>query len=440
MLTEGTPYWGSPKAIFPLAFGIESPVFSALDALINNDRLKAFAVNLAGLYNLYPSDRYGPWLSVNGATQGHDGVAAFVNTLGGNAALLEQAQGYHDSLYERFYDNGGAIDTRIVVGTGLPTIGNVSFATADNGGEIAAGTFTNGDETVPGRSATQGAIGTRTPFGDPVHIQYSCNVSHAPMPGNAQLLDAYKDFIDHGAVPRKLPGPCSARGGVYRFRAATLGADPASRAAGPMTLHQAQQQGLIDLLELPQDTFAVLDDDQPATLEVPITGGSFTYTPLKDDSQGTTLTYGPLTGLLVLRPGSPGGAPAVTLNGVPVAPHGAPSGGGGAGGGGATPAPPAATLPPAAHKPARLAFVRRPKLHGRRLTLALRVPKAGTLRVVVTQRGHTLGAARAKLRRAGRKALTLRLRRRPHGKLVVTVTFKPRGGRAQRLTARLRAR
>ena len=333
VLTEGTPYWGSPKSIFPLAFGIESPLFSALDALINNDRLKAFAVNLAGLYNLYPSDRYGPWLSLAGTTQTHAGVASFVSTLGGNAGLFEQAQGYHNSLYEPFYDNGGAIDTRIVVGTGLPTIGDVSFADADDGGVIAAGGFTNGDGTVPGRSATQGTVGTKAPLGDPVHIQYACNVSHVPLPGDRKLLDAYKDFIDHGAVPRKLPGPCDANGGVYHFRSSTIGQSPAvaARASGPLTLDDADQQGLIDLIAMPADTLAVVDDDVPATLEVPIVNGSFSYTSLKNDAHGAPLTYGPLTGLLVLKPGAPGAAPAVTLNGTPVAPHGAPSGGGGSG-------------------------------------------------------------------------------------------------------------
>ena len=25
VLTAGTPYWGSPKSFFPLAFGVESP-------------------------------------------------------------------------------------------------------------------------------------------------------------------------------------------------------------------------------------------------------------------------------------------------------------------------------------------------------------------------------------------------------------------------------
>ena len=82
VLTVGTPYWGSPKSVFPLIFGVESPLFSILDGLINNNRLKAFAINLAGLYNLYPSDRYGTWLSLLGKDQDQTGVAAFISAVG----------------------------------------------------------------------------------------------------------------------------------------------------------------------------------------------------------------------------------------------------------------------------------------------------------------------------------------------------------------------
>ena len=28
VLTAGTPYWGSPKSFFPLAFGVEAPTWS----------------------------------------------------------------------------------------------------------------------------------------------------------------------------------------------------------------------------------------------------------------------------------------------------------------------------------------------------------------------------------------------------------------------------
>lgn len=450
VLTVGTPYWGSPKSVFPLAFGVESPLFSILDALIDNHRLKAFAVNLAGLYNLYPSDRYGTWLSLVGKDQDQTGVAAFISAVGGNAALFNQARGYHDSLYEKFYDAGGRIDTRIVVGTGVPTIRNVSLVDGDGGSVLAAGGFTNGDGTVPGVSATQGAIGTTKPLGDPVHVQYACHVAHVPLPGDSSVLGAYTDFLDHGAVPRKLPGPCQSSGSSWKFEADGIGLPPGARSAragGALTLEGAEQQGLIDLVESPGAVLAVTDDAHPVTLSVAIANSSFSYTPLKDDLQGTTLTYGPASGLLALRSGTAGAAPTVTLNGAPLAPTNAPPPGGGGPGGGApggspmsTPpgGPPATTKRPS--KVTKLAFARRPKLRGRKLTLTVRAPKPGKVRVVATQRGRTIASARATLRKAGRKALTVRLKRRPRGVVKITVTFKPRSGATQRLRAKLTAR
>jgi hypothetical protein len=62
------------------------------------------------------------------------------------------------------------------------------------------------------------------------------------------------------------------------------------------------------------------------------------------------------------------------------------------------------------------------------------------LRVVVKQRARKLGSAKAKLRRAGRKALTIKLTRKPTAALKVTVAFKPKRDAAQRLTATVRKR
>ena len=68
VMTAGTPYWGAPKALFPLAFGIESPEIGPMDFLFRNKDLKRLAVDLGGLYQLYPSRRYpAGWLSLNGA-------------------------------------------------------------------------------------------------------------------------------------------------------------------------------------------------------------------------------------------------------------------------------------------------------------------------------------------------------------------------------------
>jgi hypothetical protein len=438
VLTVGTPYRGSPKSLFPLAFGVESPTFSALDALINNDRLKLFARNLAGLYNLWPSDRYGPWLTLAGTLQNQAGVASFIGNAGGNPALFEQARGYHNDTYEGFFDDEGKIDTRVVVGAGKLTLDGVSLSDADGGGIFASGAFGNGDKTVPAKSASQRGQGETKPFGDPVHLQYRCRVEHVDLGGDGKVLSAYEAFLDHGEVPRKLdkPGDCIPAGDVWSFTADRIGLAPTlrgARATAPTaTLQAAEQQGLVDLIDTADTVLAVTDDSAPVTLQVPIANGSFSVTRWTGEKPGATLSYGPVTGLLTLAPG----APAVKLNGAPLAPNGGGAGGGGGAvsGGGATPPPPPASRP----APKKLALIGRPKLRGRRLKLTVRAPGAGALRVAVTARGRKLGIARLKLKRAGKTVVTVRLKRRAKGKLKVAVTFTPRGGAAQRLTATVR--
>ena len=115
VLTAGTPYWGAPKSVFPLAFGIESPLFSPMDAVIDNARMQHLSRNLAGLYQLYPSDHFPGWLTVDGVGQGQDGVGAYVRTLGGNIDLFGQARGYHQTLYDGFDDFDGRIDVHALV-------------------------------------------------------------------------------------------------------------------------------------------------------------------------------------------------------------------------------------------------------------------------------------------------------------------------------------
>ena len=65
-LIVGTPSWGSPKALFPLATGQETPAFSTLDPFLDDEAFKSFARNLTGGYFLYPSANYGTWLTVQG--------------------------------------------------------------------------------------------------------------------------------------------------------------------------------------------------------------------------------------------------------------------------------------------------------------------------------------------------------------------------------------
>ena len=423
-----------------------------MDAVINNARLQGLAKNLSGLYNLYPSANHPPWLSVDGALQNQAGVSAFVGSLGGNSALFNQADAEHRSLYDGFYDNGGRIDVRAVVGTGLNTIRSVNVQYDDGEFDDVIGTFDNGDETVPGRSGAQGPVGGRASLGDPVHVQYTCNVSHIPLSGTPAVLVAYEDFLKTGEVPRKLPPACPSAGGGYHFTPGSIGLDePDERRArlgdgGSLDLAAAEQQGLVDVMELGPAVLAVVNDARPVTLRVPIENGTFTYTPLAGDTQGTVATYGPATGTLELSPGAAGGPPVALLDGQPLAPHAGPVDPGPATPAAPGPAPGGGVVPPAVSVPAagRLKIVGRARLRGRTLKLVLDLPGAGALAVRATgkrgKRTRTLGAVRKAIRTSGRRTIKLKLKRRSPAKVRVAIAFTPAGGKTQtkRVTVRRR--
>jgi hypothetical protein len=433
VLTAGTPYWGSPKSFFPLAFGVESPAWSTLDAIINNKRLKDFAKNLSGLYNLYPSARFPAWLTLGGALQNQAGVGAFIGVIGGNKALFDQASADHQNVFDGFSDNGGRIDVRAVVGTGLNTIRSVSVAYDDAGRfEDVSGAFDNGDETVPGRSAAQGPVGAGSPLGDPIHVQYTCNISHVDLAGAAPVLSAYGEFLKTGEVPRKLPGPCASVGGSYRFAPGSIGrADPALRVAGAKDLDTAEAEGLVDVMDLGPATLVVVDDDHKVTLRVPITNGRFSYTPLSGAAQGAVSTYGPATGTLELAPGAAGGLPVVLLNGKPLAPTNPPAGPPPAGPG--PPGPPAGSpgSSGAPKPPARFKLVGRPKVRGRVVTLVLRLPGRGAVSVRATAKRRVLGTLRKSIPAARRRMLKLKLKRKVPARLQLSIAFTPAGGAKQ---------
>ncbi len=58
VLTLGTPYWGAPESIIPLALGQVNAWYTAF---FNSAEMHKLAENLAGLYELYPSPPYGAW-------------------------------------------------------------------------------------------------------------------------------------------------------------------------------------------------------------------------------------------------------------------------------------------------------------------------------------------------------------------------------------------
>ena len=217
VITIGTPAWGSPKAIFPVYAGIETPEFSPLDLLVDNDEAQGVHAlrNLTGCVFPLPQRKLGSWLTVGAypspPLRDRQGVLNYVTELGGNAALLDQALTLHASTLDSPYvgpSSGPKFE--IIVGTGLPTISSVQVLP---GGYLKI-TYDNGDGTVPAKSAARGALGSGNPNKN--HTYYSCGVDHVALPGHSQITDAIDDFLKYADEIEGLESPCGFGGSQFR--------------------------------------------------------------------------------------------------------------------------------------------------------------------------------------------------------------------------------
>ncbi len=317
VLTIGTPAWGSPKALFPLFAGIETPDLSGLDLFMDNEDLHEFAKNLFGSYFLYPSSSYGPWLTVHPSSTAlsRQGLLDFVAQLGGNATLLDQALTVHSSTLDSFAPGG--VDLEVIVGLGLPTITAINVEPDD----FLLIEYGNGDGTVPATSAARGVAGPTNP--NAAHTHYSCGVGHVDLPGDPQVTDAIEDFLRTGDAIQGLPSsPCPANGFQIRLFQLPSFLPPASAASlpasdtGAMSLEDAVLQGQIDYLDLPKEKFIITGSTFP---EVALPEGRFLeVTPISDGTKGEPSLYGPLEGQISISSDADG--PAVFVDGEPVEP------------------------------------------------------------------------------------------------------------------------
>jgi Ca2+-binding RTX toxin-like protein len=320
VLTIGTPYWGAPKSLFPLAAGIETPQGSTLDVFFDNGELQDFARNLLGLYFLYPSESYGDWLTLAAPGPGtldRAGLLDYVgNTLDGNAALLAQALDRHADTLDGFETNG--VDYRVVAGSGLNTISRVTVLENEVGVQ-----YTSGDRTVPVRSAVQGAPGTGDPLGEDVPISYACGIGHVPLPGNAQVDAAIEGFLLGGADIEGLSGaPCGSSGFQIEIFPVAVPLSSAVRgltSGTAVSLADAELQGLVQVLEFPGQTIVVTDASRPVDLALPAGPSRIEVTPLMGEVEGEPQSYGPLGGEVTISASS---ELAVFEDGQPVEPGG----------------------------------------------------------------------------------------------------------------------
>jgi hypothetical protein len=351
VLTVGSPYWGSPKSVFPPAFGIEVP-YSKDNLIFDEEDLKSFSGNLAGLMQLFPSNSYGPWLTADGKTVGGIGAQPFLASVGVSASLFSEAQTNHDRIFDELTSDQGSIDYEQVVGTGKVTPGQVTI-TGDVGGDAKIHMdWVNGDETVPAKAAGTGPVGSQ-PADKGVQLQDICGVGHMSESDATQIHIAYLEFLETGRAPLKTEGPCEAHAKLLDFQnsSGTLGTpdthstnrSPGTTAAGgagaPMSLEAAYLANLIDLYRIPTEEQAVLDPAKPVTIGGEANALTFTVTDLSGQGEGASISYGPLTGELAIDSGGNDLAVSVDgepVQGTPVAPL--------PGGGSPAPAPPPPTI------------------------------------------------------------------------------------------------
>ena len=325
MLNVGVPMWGSIKPFFPLVFGIEGIGTSALDMFVENEDLKDTMRNFPGAYHLLAGDNFGQWLTVDGQMHDQTGVKGYMQSQGANGVLFEDARKTHAEAIDGWLDYDGRIDVRTVVGVGLLTTHKVDVTTDPEEGDADVEVFLgDGDITVPAFSARQRKAGGPM-MGDPIHVQERCDIEHMDQTKDPVVQQAYTQFLLFGRRPRKLPEPeCDLSGDVIEFSKDLEIPPPVlddgfAAADAPMTLGQAQWEGKADVLALPGGTQVVVNDSEPVALRVAADGLTMTVTDMNGTSRGRRVTYGPLTGDLVVEPGA-GDVPAVSVDGKPATP------------------------------------------------------------------------------------------------------------------------
>jgi Tol biopolymer transport system component len=413
-LTVGTPYWGAPKVIFPLAAGVETPVGGpGLDLFIDNDDFKAFARNLTGAYTLFPSDNYGSWLQVAGdaGPVGAEGALDYVEDFGGNRALASAMRDLHASTLDGFETHG--VDYEVVVGSGLSTIGGVEF-TEQLGTDLSKVSFTNGDGTVPLKSAMQGSASD--PLGEDVRIRFACNVAHVPLPGHPQVTQGFREFLLSGDDIGGFATPCSASGYVMVF-GVELGSARSQRRVPVERLDELERSGAVTVIDLGAHKLVVTDDESPLDFEFSAPRWTLHATRVVDGVKGAEQVLGPFDGAARVKVG--GGSVEATQPQAGAPGPADPGPGGDAPAGPGAPVPPGPgpslvarsallrlSLRPRRFRAARTGgsvLARRPRGAGTRVTFALSRPGSVRFGVERLVAGRRKGRRCVPKRRSGRR-------------------------------------
>ena len=212
-----------------------------------------------------------------------------------------------------------------------------------------------------------------------------------------------------------------------------------------MTLGAAQWDGKADVIDLPGGTQVVVNDATPVALRVAADGLSMTVTDVgAGGARGRRVTYGPLTGDLVVEPGA-ADVPAVTVDGKPVTPTHDTGSGGHKPSDDVIVTPPPPSPPPALTATVRGGNVKLSKAGVASITAQLRGGSATgtlTLSAKLGRRTVRIGSARVTLpdgRTVKAKVKISKAARRAAGRgLRAIASLSVRGAAPARATVRLR--
>jgi pimeloyl-ACP methyl ester carboxylesterase len=319
-VTIGTPYWGAPKSMIALMAG-KANEFSteSLDVMFGGEEgLEEAVRNYVGLFWLYPSAAYGPWLQIEdigypAAPVGGTGIDNWVRSLGGNTTLLDAAEAGHAGI-DSFQTNG--VDYQIVVGIGLPTITGMQIAVKEfEPTQWVKATYGSGDATVPAISQTHGAFpGSSAPGDNAVPIHYVCKVKHSDEPGNGEVQGMIKGFVlKGGGITGQEPSACTYSGKemtIYHVKIAKHGATPHGTASAAtvtsgstsMTLEEAISKQLVQVLELGGQTVVTTSESEPVTLKLSGNGLALRIRSISSSHEGASSYYGPVNGTITINP------------------------------------------------------------------------------------------------------------------------------------------
>jgi Tol biopolymer transport system component len=341
LLTLGTPYKGAPAALLPLEAGVEPPGVAALDPLLPNGALRDLARNLAGLYALWPTDAYGPWLTAGGRELDRAGVLDHVAQLGGNAALLAAAL---DAPPDQLQLNG--VQYEALAGAGRNTIRSITVGPS---GELSF-EYGNGDGTVPLGSAER------------AQEELACGVGHAALASDAAVAERIRRFLLEGdAIAPGGSGACPAGGFQIDYRIV------AGQERGDSNLDELEEGDRIKRLDLGSRQLIVTSERDAVAVKLGAESYTLEVTPIgADGAKGAAMRYGTLSGPATIAAGTElhvlvGGREVLPVKDAPpppAPPAPAPPGGGGAGPSGPPRATTAARLTGLRLAPARFRALR----------------------------------------------------------------------------------